>query len=94
MNLNYINPFVLSTHNVFETMLQIELTRGELSLSDRFQSQHEVSGGSTHSQAQEAPPVSAARERTGPAIVNGVRNMSRETQAKTRGASRGRSVHL
>jgi chemotaxis protein CheX len=44
MNLDYINPFVLSTHNVFETMLQCELTRGQLSLSDRFQSQHEVSG--------------------------------------------------
>ena len=44
MNLEYINPFVLSAHNVFETMLQCELTRGQLSLSDRFQSQHEVSG--------------------------------------------------
>jgi chemotaxis protein CheX len=44
MNLDYVNPFVVSTHSVFETMLQCDLTRGELSLSDRFQSQHEISG--------------------------------------------------
>ncbi|MDP6468811.1 MAG: chemotaxis protein CheX [Pirellulaceae bacterium] len=44
MNLDYINPFLLATHNVFETMLQCELTRGELGITDQFQSQHEVSG--------------------------------------------------
>jgi len=40
----YINPFIASTLEVFSTMLHCELRRGELSLNDHFQPEHDVSG--------------------------------------------------
>ena len=44
MKAEHINPFIASTVEVFATMLQCKLTRGELSTSNRFQPAHEVSG--------------------------------------------------
>lgn len=44
MKAEYINPFILSTVEVFSTMLNCELTRGQLSLNANFQPEHDVSG--------------------------------------------------
>lgn len=40
----YINPFVLSTLDVFSTMLGCKLTRGELSLNNNFHPAYDISG--------------------------------------------------
>jgi chemotaxis protein CheX len=40
----YINPFVTSAVEVFSTMLECRLTRGELSLNPHFQPKHDISG--------------------------------------------------
>ena len=44
MKAEFINPFVRSTVDVFSTMLNCELKRGELSLNANFQPEHEISG--------------------------------------------------
>lgn len=44
MNVEYINPFVASTVNVFATMLSCPLTRTALKIIDRLQPEHEISG--------------------------------------------------
>ena len=44
MKAEFINPFLSSTVDVFATMLDCELTRGELSLNPTFQPQHEITG--------------------------------------------------
>lgn len=44
MNVEYINPFVVSAVEVFSTMLKCQLSRGELSLNNNFHPEHEVSG--------------------------------------------------
>jgi chemotaxis protein CheX len=40
----YINPFVSAAVDVFSTMLQCQLVRGELSLNVNFQPAHDISG--------------------------------------------------
>jgi chemotaxis protein CheX len=40
----YINPFVASAVNVFSTMLNCQLTRGELLLRNNFAPAHDISG--------------------------------------------------
>lgn len=44
MRAEFINPFVSATHNVFETMLNTKLQRGELSLKKSHAPMHEVCG--------------------------------------------------
>ncbi len=44
MRVEFINPFVSATHNVFQTMLGTTLTRGELSLKKSHAPMHEVCG--------------------------------------------------
>lgn len=44
MKAEYINPFVRAAVDVFATMLDCELTRGEISLNSDFQPEHEISG--------------------------------------------------
>lgn len=44
MKVEYINPFVSATRNVFKTMLGCEPTRGPLSLKQDHTPMHEVSG--------------------------------------------------
>lgn len=44
MKVEYINPFLLSTISVFETMLDWKLERGTPCLKTTVQPQHEVSG--------------------------------------------------
>jgi chemotaxis protein CheX len=44
MNVEYINPFLVSTISVFETMLNCRLERGTPRLLNATQPQHEVSG--------------------------------------------------
>ena len=44
MNVEYINPFVISTKNVFATMLNCELVRGEIRLKTHTCPEHNVSG--------------------------------------------------
>jgi chemotaxis protein CheX len=44
MNVEYINPFVLSVINVFQTMVGIELTRGQPFVKEGFQPRHDISG--------------------------------------------------
>jgi chemotaxis protein CheX len=44
MKAEYINPFIASSVDVFSTMFNVELTRGEPSLRQNFQPAHEVSG--------------------------------------------------
>lgn len=44
MNVEYINPFVAATVNVFDTMLSCRISRGKPHLSRRDQPEHEVSG--------------------------------------------------
>ncbi len=43
MKVEYINPFIAATANVFDTMVGTELHRGSPSLKDGFQPGHEVS---------------------------------------------------
>ena len=43
MKVEYINPFVAATTNVFDTMVGTELHRGVPSLKDGYQPSHEVS---------------------------------------------------
>jgi chemotaxis protein CheX len=38
-----MNPFIAAARAVFSTMLQSDLERGELSLSDEFKPQHDIS---------------------------------------------------
>jgi len=44
MRVEFINPFVSATHNVFKTMLGCTLVRGPLSLKSEHTPMHEVSG--------------------------------------------------
>lgn len=44
MRAEFINPFVLATQNVFQTMLATKLTRGALSLKQTSAPLHEVCG--------------------------------------------------
>jgi len=44
MNVEYINPFVLSVVNVFRTMVNVELTRGQPFVKTGFQPRHDISG--------------------------------------------------
>jgi CheY-specific phosphatase CheX len=44
MNADYINPFLLSTANVFEQMLGLELVREAPFLRKAFSPQYEVTG--------------------------------------------------
>ncbi len=44
MRVEFINPFVSATHDVFKTMLDCTLTRGPLSLKREHTPMHEVSG--------------------------------------------------
>jgi chemotaxis protein CheX len=44
MKVEYINPFVSSVVNVFRTMLDTELTRGQLYVKNGFQPRHDISG--------------------------------------------------
>jgi chemotaxis protein CheX len=44
MKAEFINPFVVSTCDVFKVMLECELTRGELSVKQDSCASHEVSG--------------------------------------------------
>jgi len=44
VKVEYINPFLAATINVFDTMLNCPLTRGQPFLKDGSQPQHEVSG--------------------------------------------------
>lgn len=44
MNVEYINPFVIATVSVFDTMLSCPLTRGQLRCFERDQPEHDVSG--------------------------------------------------
>ena len=44
VDVKHINPFVSATENVFLTMLQCELKRGEIYLKETFCPDHEVSG--------------------------------------------------
>lgn len=44
MKVEYINPFIVSINNVFNTMLHCELTRGDIFLKDGHQTEHLVSG--------------------------------------------------
>ncbi len=44
MNVEYINPFVLSVINVFRTMVGIELQRGDPFVKRGFQPRHDISG--------------------------------------------------
>jgi chemotaxis protein CheX len=44
MKVEYINPFVNATTDVFDTMLSCPLTRGELRLSGQDQPEHDISG--------------------------------------------------
>lgn len=44
MKVEYINPFVTSTHSVFATMLGWEITRGAPFVKDSDQPHHDVSG--------------------------------------------------
>ncbi len=44
MRVEFINPFVSATLDVFKTMLDCELTRGALSLQSEHTPMHEVSG--------------------------------------------------
>src|SRR5271165_6222184 len=43
MKVDYINPFIAATLNVFDTMVGVELHRGSPSLKDGFQPSYEVS---------------------------------------------------
>jgi chemotaxis protein CheX len=43
MNVEYINPFIAATNNVFDTMVGTELHRGSPSLKTGYQPSHEVS---------------------------------------------------
>ena len=44
MNVEYINPFIISTKSAFSTMFGIELTRGAISIKQGCQPCHEISG--------------------------------------------------
>ncbi len=44
MKAEFINPFVKATYDVFSTMLNCQLSRGELSLNSGFQPDYDVSG--------------------------------------------------
>lgn len=44
MRVEFINPFVAATNDVFQTMLGCSLTRGPLSLKHEHTPMHEVSG--------------------------------------------------
>ena len=44
MKAEFINPFVCAAVDVFSTMLNCELVRGQLSLNANFQPKHEVTG--------------------------------------------------
>jgi len=44
MTADYINPFLLSTVNVFERMLSLELVREQPFVRKDFASQHEITG--------------------------------------------------
>ena len=44
MKAEFINPFVSSTVEVFATMLDCDLSRGELAVNSNFQPEHEISG--------------------------------------------------
>lgn len=44
MRAEYINPFILSTSNVYSTMLSCELERGTPALKESFCPEYEVSG--------------------------------------------------
>lgn len=44
VNVQYINPFLMSAVNVFRTVLDCELTRGELFLKGGAQPNHAISG--------------------------------------------------
>jgi chemotaxis protein CheX len=43
MNVEYINPFIMSTINVFDTMVGFDLQRGNPTLKQGYQPSHEVS---------------------------------------------------
>lgn len=44
MKVEYINPFLTSAADVFATMLNCEITRGQISLNADFRPEHDVSG--------------------------------------------------
>jgi chemotaxis protein CheX len=44
IRVEFINPFVESTHTVFRTMLGLEIQRGQISLKNAMQPEHEISG--------------------------------------------------
>lgn len=44
MKAEYINPFVCAAVDVFSTMLECELTRGQMTLNVNFRPAHEISG--------------------------------------------------
>src|SRR5690348_429932 len=44
VNVQHINPFLMSAVNVFRTVLECDLTRGELFLKGGVQPNHEISG--------------------------------------------------
>jgi chemotaxis protein CheX len=44
MKVEYINPFITTTVNVFATMLSCKITRVGLKVKERLQPEHEISG--------------------------------------------------
>lgn len=44
MRAEFINPFITSLNNTFQTMLSCRVRRGELSLKESGRSSHEISG--------------------------------------------------
>ncbi len=44
IRVEFINPFIESTHSVFATMLKLEVRRGPLSLKQGLQPEHDISG--------------------------------------------------
>lgn len=44
MRVEFINPFITATHDVFQTMLGCQLVRGQLSIKTEYTPMHEVSG--------------------------------------------------
>ena len=44
MRAEFINPFIASLNNTFQTMLNCRVRRGELSLKENCRSSHEISG--------------------------------------------------
>ena len=60
MQVEFINPFVTATCNVFRTMLQCELVRGRLVLKRNHTPAYEVSGLNSDSRVSTKGPLYSA----------------------------------